>query len=190
MVEENFHRGEVRQNTTVAVPLHRGAVKTPPWWSGNATMVKFLQHRGVFPDFTMVLFQEAAEVLTPKPHRFSPKAEPSPTSCHQTSQPTRRNPLQPPTSHLPLLFTIPSHPEHKKNLPHKAETLCGRHHPLEGGKLFFLLENFSLGFSSGLLILLLVGNDNARKFAQTGAGGNEVSTNHVLFHALEVVSLA
>ena len=57
MVKEKLHHGEVRENTTVPVPLHHGAVKTPPWWSGNATMVKFLQHRGEIFTFTMVKFR-------------------------------------------------------------------------------------------------------------------------------------
>ena len=56
MVKKKLHHGEVRQNTTVPVPLHHGAVKTPPWWSGNATVVKFLQHHGEISTFTVVKF--------------------------------------------------------------------------------------------------------------------------------------
>ena len=37
----------------VVFPLHHGAVKTPPWWSGAGTMVFCLCHRGVSYDFTM-----------------------------------------------------------------------------------------------------------------------------------------
>ena len=44
------------RTTMVELRLHHGAVKTPPWWSGAATVVKFLRHRGVPSNFTMVKF--------------------------------------------------------------------------------------------------------------------------------------
>ena len=31
MVKKKLHHGEVRGNTTVAVPLHRGEISTAPW---------------------------------------------------------------------------------------------------------------------------------------------------------------
>ena len=46
MVEGKNHRGEVRENTTVAVPLHHGAVKTPPRCRQNSTMVEWHRHHG------------------------------------------------------------------------------------------------------------------------------------------------
>ena len=46
MVKEKNHHGEVRENTTVAVPLHHGAVKTPPWCRQNSTVVPSKLHRG------------------------------------------------------------------------------------------------------------------------------------------------
>ena len=46
MVKENFLHGEVRENTTVPVPLHHGAVKTPPWCRQNSTMVEWEHHHG------------------------------------------------------------------------------------------------------------------------------------------------
>ena len=52
-------------STMVPSKLHRGAVKTPPWWSGNATVVKFLQHHGEISTFTVVKkFLHLGEVLT------------------------------------------------------------------------------------------------------------------------------
>ena len=78
-----FHRGEVRENTTVAVPLHHGAVKTPPWCRQNSTMVEwhrhhgeiskapwcfFLLHRGVSSAFTTVekFFHHGGVFLSPR----------------------------------------------------------------------------------------------------------------------------
>ena len=46
MVKEKLHHGEVRENTTVPVPLHHGAVKTPPWCRENSTMVEWERHHG------------------------------------------------------------------------------------------------------------------------------------------------
>ena len=46
MVEKKIHHGEVRENTTVVLPLHHGAVKTPPWCRENSTMVEWERHRG------------------------------------------------------------------------------------------------------------------------------------------------
>ena len=90
MVKKKFHHGEVRQNTTVPVPLHHGAVKTPPWWSGNATTVKFLQHHGVLSDFSMVICQWNRGCAPPKLPRLRCKAKARTSSRAPQNFPTQK----------------------------------------------------------------------------------------------------
>ena len=77
-------------STMVPSKLHHGAVKTPPWWSGNATTVKFLQHHGVLSDFSMVICQWNRGCAPPKLPRLRCKAKARTSSRAPQNFPTQK----------------------------------------------------------------------------------------------------